>query len=95
MGDGTELLEAQNTRDFAASFTEVVASEATAVQLLAEIDPEVIARACDLIYTCERRVICTGMGKSGHIARQGSPLRCPRLVARRISFIPAKPVMAI
>ncbi|MCD1619359.1 KpsF/GutQ family sugar-phosphate isomerase [Salipiger manganoxidans] len=51
-------------------FTEVVAKEADAVKALALADPQAIAAACQLIFDCRGRVICSGMGKSGHIARK-------------------------
>ncbi|SDJ04822.1 KpsF/GutQ family sugar-phosphate isomerase [Salipiger marinus] len=55
---------------FVTRFTEVVAKEADAVKALALADPQAIAAACQLIFDCRGRVICSGMGKSGHIARK-------------------------
>lgn len=49
---------------------EVIEIERTAVgQLLAQIDNN-FAIACELILDCKGRVIVTGMGKSGHIAKK-------------------------
>lgn len=55
---------------FVTRFTEVVAKEADAVKALSLADPQAIAAACQLIFDCRGRVICSGMGKSGHIARK-------------------------
>ena len=55
---------------FVNSFFDVVHKEARAIERLAEGDTEVIKKACSLIFECRGRVICTGMGKSGHIARK-------------------------
>jgi len=66
---------AENLRDivpdeFVTSFIEVVEKEAAAVKRLALADPQAISAACKLIFECQGRVICSGMGKSGHIARK-------------------------
>jgi len=48
----------------------VIATEAAAIRALeSRIDGEFV-RACRLILECEARVVVTGMGKSGHIARK-------------------------
>lgn len=51
-------------------FREVVFVESQAVNSLADMDPAAINIACQLILGCSGRVICTGMGKSGHVARK-------------------------
>lgn len=53
-----------------ASGRAVVAVETQALQALqARLGPE-FAAACRLMLACGGRVVCTGMGKSGHIARK-------------------------
>ncbi|HEY3520718.1 MAG TPA: KpsF/GutQ family sugar-phosphate isomerase [Rhodanobacteraceae bacterium] len=48
----------------------VIATESAAIRALeSRIDGEFV-RACRLILECEGRVVVTGMGKSGHIARK-------------------------
>lgn len=49
---------------------EVLDIEAAAVQALSERIDENFLRALDIILSCEGRVIVSGMGKSGHIARK-------------------------
>lgn len=49
---------------------EVLGIEASAVQALAQRIDETFLRALDLILSCTGRVIVSGMGKSGHIARK-------------------------
>jgi len=49
---------------------EVLNIEASAVQALATRLDENFLRALDVILCCEGRVIVSGMGKSGHIARK-------------------------
>lgn len=55
---------------FIDSFTQVAQNEGDAVLALSRADPKAITRACHRIFECSGRVICTGMGKSGHIARK-------------------------
>ncbi len=51
-----------------ASGRQVVAIEARALHAMqARLGPE-FAQACRLLLACRGRVVCTGMGKSGHIA---------------------------
>ena len=51
-----------------ASGRRVVEVERNALTTLQQrIGPE-FARACELLLACRGRVVCTGMGKSGHIA---------------------------
>jgi len=49
---------------------EVLSIEAAAIQALAQRIDESFLRALDIILSCEGRVIVSGMGKSGHIARK-------------------------
>jgi arabinose-5-phosphate isomerase len=49
---------------------EVLHTEAAAVQALAQRVDESFLRALGIILSCEGRVIVSGMGKSGHIARK-------------------------
>lgn len=56
--------------DIAASGRRVFEIEAQALAAVgARIDGEFTA-ACELVLACRGRVVCTGMGKSGHIARK-------------------------
>jgi arabinose-5-phosphate isomerase len=59
--DATQLLS---------SARRALAIEAQAVQALVERLDEHFAAACRLCLACEGRVVVTGMGKSGHIARK-------------------------
>jgi arabinose-5-phosphate isomerase len=49
---------------------EVINIEAAAVQALAQRVDDNFLRALNIILSCEGRVIVSGMGKSGHIARK-------------------------
>ncbi|HET8750082.1 MAG TPA: KpsF/GutQ family sugar-phosphate isomerase [Sphingomicrobium sp.] len=49
---------------------EVIGIEAKALALLADSLEESFVEACTAILACSGRVIVTGMGKSGHIARK-------------------------
>lgn len=49
---------------------EVVGAEAEALQRLARSLDCAFVEACEALLTCSGRVIVTGMGKSGHIARK-------------------------
>lgn len=49
---------------------EVVRLEAEALSLLADSLDENFVTACDVILQCRGRVVVSGMGKSGHIARK-------------------------
>lgn len=56
--------------DFAASGRRVFRIESEALDAVAErLDGE-FTRACQLMLAASGRVVCTGMGKSGHIARK-------------------------
>lgn len=48
----------------------VIAIESDAVRALGNRLDQSFADACELILSCEGRVIVTGMGKSGHISRK-------------------------
>ena len=53
-----------------ASGRQVVEIERAAIDaLLARVDQHFVA-ACRLMFACSGRVVCSGMGKSGHIARK-------------------------
>ncbi|MGY6552334.1 MAG: KpsF/GutQ family sugar-phosphate isomerase [Erythrobacter sp.] len=56
--------------DHIASGRDVVALEARALQLLHEKIDESFSEAVSLILGCSQRVIVSGIGKSGHIARK-------------------------
>lgn len=49
---------------------EVINAEATALKLLAGSLDQSFVRACEAIVECAGRVVVSGMGKSGHIARK-------------------------
>lgn len=53
-----------------ASGRQVIEIERAAIEaLLARVDQHFVA-ACRLMFACSGRVVCSGMGKSGHIARK-------------------------
>ncbi|NZA27478.1 KpsF/GutQ family sugar-phosphate isomerase [Luteimonas sp. SJ-92] len=56
--------------DFAASGRRVIEIETRALQALGGRIDGAFSAACRLILACKGRVVCTGMGKSGHIARK-------------------------
>lgn len=49
---------------------EVVEAESAALQLLAETLQDSFAEACETIFVAKRRLVVSGMGKSGHIGRK-------------------------
>jgi arabinose-5-phosphate isomerase len=57
-------------RKLLASGIEVVRTEASAIADLESRIGEAFVRACRLMLECRGRVVVTGMGKSGHIARK-------------------------
>jgi len=63
---------AQQVEDAAlvASGARVIAIETQALQALQSRIDQPFAIACRLLLACQGRVICIGMGKSGHIARK-------------------------
>ena len=54
----------------AASGRQVFAIEAQALEAVGARVGEAFAQACRRILACKGRVVCTGMGKSGHVARK-------------------------
>ncbi|MFN8902423.1 MAG: SIS domain-containing protein, partial [Lysobacteraceae bacterium] len=48
----------------------VIREEAAALAALADRVDAAFAAACARVLACHGRVVCTGMGKSGHIARK-------------------------
>jgi arabinose-5-phosphate isomerase len=54
--------------NFIACGKEVIKIEQDAIQNLSQSIDDNFAKACELILSCEGRVVVTGMGKSGHIA---------------------------
>jgi len=67
---GDDAVTQRNEAVFAASARRVIAIEARAVTGLdARLDAGFL-KACALLLACRGRVVVTGMGKSGHIARK-------------------------
>ncbi len=56
--------------DFAASGRRVFAIEGDALTVVAARLDGAFSAACRTILACRGRVVCTGMGKSGHVARK-------------------------
>ena len=56
--------------DFAASSRRVFAVEADALAAVAARVDGAFSAACRAMLACRGRVVCTGMGKSGHVARK-------------------------
>lgn len=48
----------------------VLTTEADALKLQADTLGEAFARAVDLLFAAKGRIICTGIGKSGHVAKK-------------------------
>jgi len=59
-----------STTDLLATARRVITTEADALTLLAASLDDTFARAVDLIMASKGRVIVSGMGKSGHVARK-------------------------
>lgn len=55
---------------FAASGRRVIDIEIAALQAVRDRLDGAFSEACECILACQGRVVCTGMGKSGHIARK-------------------------
>src|SRR5690348_11344114 len=53
-----------------ATASRVIAAEGAALLDLSQRLTADFARACELILSCQGRVVVTGMGKSGHIAHK-------------------------
>ena len=56
--------------DFLASANRTITLEADAVSNLKKHLQASFNVACELMYSCQGRVIVTGMGKSGHIGKK-------------------------
>jgi len=56
--------------DFAASGRRVLATEVQGLEAIAARIDGAFSEACRLLLACRGRVVCTGMGKSGHVARK-------------------------
>lgn len=56
--------------DYRSSALRTIDMEATAVAALRDKIDDHFSRACELMLSCQGRVVVTGMGKSGHIGRK-------------------------
>ena len=56
--------------DYLASALRTIRIEAEAINLLESRLDQSFTSACDLMLNCKGRIIVSGMGKSGHIARK-------------------------
>ena len=56
--------------DFAASARRVIAVEAAGLEAVAARIDGAFTEACRMLLACRGRVVCSGMGKSGHVARK-------------------------
>jgi arabinose-5-phosphate isomerase len=56
--------------DFAASGRRVIAIETLGLDAIAARIDGAFTAACEAMLACRGRVVCTGMGKSGHVARK-------------------------
>src|SRR5690606_17477361 len=69
-GSSGQTAGARTAHDFAASGRRVFDIEREGLAAVrARIDGD-FSRACALLLDCRGRVVCTGMGKSGHVARK-------------------------
>lgn len=59
-----------HTVDFLAVAKRAIDTECHALELLKEELGDSFVQACQTILSCQRRVVITGMGKSGHIGRK-------------------------
>ena len=59
-----------STSDPIAVGRRVLETEAEALALLAASLDEAFAEAVDTLFAAKGRIVCTGMGKSGHVARK-------------------------
>ncbi len=62
--------EFRSAESILARGADVIRSEARALDLLAESLEQSFVAACEVLVACPGRVVITGMGKSGHIARK-------------------------
>src|SRR5690554_3013361 len=58
------------TTGFAASGRRVIEIEIDALRAVHDRLDGAFSQACERILACRGRVVCTGMGKSGHVARK-------------------------
>lgn len=65
--NGTQIVHAP---EFAASGRRVIEIETRGLEAVAARIDGAFSAACRLVLECDGRVVCTGMGKSGHIARK-------------------------
>ena len=56
--------------DLIATFRDVIKQESEALEQLARTDAATVQATIDIVLGLSGRLICTGMGKSGHIARK-------------------------
>lgn len=63
-------MTANPSNTFSSSALRTISIEAEAVSALANHIGADFEQACRLLLACQGRVIVTGMGKSGHIARK-------------------------
>jgi len=69
-GNDDHTARAAGAHDFAASGRKVFEIErAGLAAVAARVDGD-FSRACALLLACSGRVVCSGMGKSGHVARK-------------------------
>ncbi len=59
-----------NSFDFSASALRTIRAEALAIQKLSNHLPMGFTNACQILLSCQGRVIIIGMGKSGHIGKK-------------------------
>lgn len=58
------------TMNFCSSALSVIETEAQAIFELTQRVDETFHNACEILFTCEGRVVVTGIGKSGHVANK-------------------------
>lgn len=68
--DGTAPAPDAAGPDFAASGRRVIEIETRALEAVGARIDGAFSAACRLLVACRGRVVCTGMGKSGHVARK-------------------------
>ena len=84
----------QGSISYITSAQRTIRMEAAAVAALEARIGEDFTRACELLLNVRGRIIVTGMGKSGHIARKIAATLAST-GRRHFLFIPAKPATAI
>ncbi|MCD9030737.1 KpsF/GutQ family sugar-phosphate isomerase [Luteimonas sp. Y-2-2-4F] len=68
--DGTAPAPDAAGPDFAASGRRVIETETRALEAVGARIDGAFSAACRILVACRGRVVCTGMGKSGHVARK-------------------------